>query len=810
MLNNFLKVALRNMFRNRLFAAINILGLSASLACCLLLFLFAGRELGFDRHHGKPVYRVTTEIGQLEGELLNLGTSSVPIALWLPQEIPEVTAAGRACGGAYLAQKNLFSYGDKSWYVEDGYIVDSSLFNVLKYAIVAGNPAAPLPHPDAMVLSKEWAGRIFGAEDPVGKLLKVRTDFLTMDLEVTAVYDPDLLDCHLSPGFFVSMAHHHWNGFFNNPQATWIGNNMVFTYVALRPGTDPARVEKTLNGLLQQRGAEEMKAVGITKSMQLQPIGTVHTQTGFLTNTPTTSLTFIRVLIAIGALILILACVNYINLSTAQAGTRALEVGVRKVMGVSSRGLIVQFLGESYLIMLVSLLIGVLLAVLVLPWFNQLIDRPLVVAPDDVVPLLPYLLAFLLLAGLLAGFYPAFYLASFRPAVVLKGRGRDRAGAALLRRGLVVFQFIISIALISGILVINRQVEFIRNKELGFETGTKLVVPLRSQEATSRCSLLREKFSSLAQVSGVAGVRAIPGSRIPNDLLVYREGRSMDDAILIFNNSVDLGYAQVLGMQLAGGSYFTGYNRDSTIEKILINRTAMEALGLKPESAAGEILYFDWQGSRYRYEVVGVVEDIHQQSLHEAIKPMMYSLAPEDSQFPYLLLNADLSQLAQLNDALRSEWQAAGVEPPFESFPLADHLWTQYASDLKTFRLIRYFTLISVIISCMGLYAMSLFMARRRYREIGIRKTFGAGTQRILVMMSADLSLLILLAFLLSVPLTWYSMSRWLETFAYRIQPDAGIFLVAGLVSLMVGWTTIGYQALRAARINPAEVLREE
>lgn len=811
MLNNYFTILIRNMVRNKLFTLINITGISVSLACCIILFLYASRELSYDIQHGPDVYRITSLISQKDGTEFNIPTTSLPVARAIQEDIPEVEWAGRTVNSGISGGKNVINYMEESMYIDDGFIIDSTLFNILAIDIIKGNREKPFAHNNAIVLDKNWAQIIFGEENPMGKMVKLSTDFGQSDFEVTAVFDNKKYLSHFAPSFLVPMNHADWNALFNQSETNWVGQNFVSTYVKLQSGTDPRETDKKINDLLLIHGGEEMKATGLNKVMALQPIRDVHTATGYMIEiNKTTNPAFIRVLILIGIMILILACVNYINLSTAQAGKRALEVGVRKVMGVTPRGLIFQFLTESFLIILLASILSIFLTQLALPYFNQLIDQPLEITNKYYQQLALYLTGFIIFTGLAAGIYPAFYLSSFKPVLVLKGRGgREKSGSSMLRKGLVVFQFIISIGLITSIIIISDQVDYIRNKELGFDSNAKLVIPLNTGESANQYTVLKEKFGSNANVRQVSGANAIPGLPMLNDLLIYKQGQTMDDAIHIYNNNVDLGYLKLLDIKLLSGNYFSDYNTDTTRFKILISKSGVDMLGIPVEDAPGEMVYFDWEGNKMMYEIVGVTDDIHQFSLHKEIDPILFEIGM-GRRYKYLVLDANFERFQSLITDLENIWKEVVPQTPFSYYTLNDHLMLQYEGDFNTFNLIKYFAIIAVIISCLGLYAMSLSHAEKRIREIGIRKAFGADVKNILIMVSRDLSILILIAYLISIPLSYFAMHKWLETFAFKINPGAGNFLIAGLISLVIGWLTISYQSYRAARTNPVDTLREE
>ncbi len=811
MLLNYLKVTFRTMTRNKLFTFINIAGMSVSLACAILLFLYVNQELSYDRHYSDSIYRLTSAISQKDGMEIDIATSSVPIAPVISEEIPEIISAIRTTSGSLLGAKDLITYEQDAYYIEQGFASDPAIFSMFNYDIILGDKENPLPFSNAVVLEKDWAVKLFGNENPIGKSIKISTLLGESDYEVSAVYDKSSHKTHLNPNYFISMENATWKGFLDRFTSQWVGNNLVYTYVSLEEGADVELVNAKIHEIFLEHGGEEMKAIGLNKIMSLQPVGEIHTTDGFMANvTNITNLVFIQVLALIGVLILLLACVNYVNLSTAQAGNRMLEVGVRKVMGVTGRGLIFQFIGESFLIVFLSLVIGVTVAILSIPVFNQLVDNPITQSSINLSIWIIYLFIFLVVVGLLSGIYPALYLSSFKPSEVLKGKNKDKGSAAVLRKVLVVFQFVISIVLISAIIIISKQVDYIKNKDLGFDPTTKLIVPLRTEEARGQYKPLNKTFQANAAISKVSGTEAVPGAINLNDILVYKQGQTMDDAVHIYNQSVDIDYVQTLGVELVGGTFFTGYFSDSVLSKVLINEEAVRQLGLENENAPGEIVYFDWQGRKFEFEIVGVVKDIHQVSLHNTIDPLMFNLGGENQGYQYMILEANLDNFQNLITDLKGQWDKNQLSTPFEYFTLNENLQIQYEADFKTFNLIKYFALISVLISSLGLYAMSMFVAERRFKEIGVRKALGARVSDIFIMVSKDLSLLIVIAFLVSIPISYLGMSKWLESFAYRITPGVGSFLLAGALSILIGWIAISYQSIKAALTNPVNVLRDE
>lgn len=796
------------MVRNRLFTSINILGLSVSIACCLLIFLYVSDQLNYDTHHGEDIYRINSLITQKGGSEVSIPSTSVPIAPAVQAQIPEIETAARMIDSEKFGKDVIF-FGDESFYIKNGAVADSSIFQIFTFDIIAGSPEMPLPNGNSVVLERTWAKKLFGEETAIGKVVRISTRMGESEFMVSAVYNKNTYNTHVTPSFIISTSSTHWNAYLSTLSAQWVTNNFAAAYIKCYANASTKVLEEKIDQLFRKNGAEGMKAYGMDKKMSLQPIHDIHTNINFSSNIDgTVSKTFINVLIGIGVLILALACVNYINLSTAQASNRALEVGVRKVMGITSKGLITQFLGESFIIIFVSLGFSILLVEFTLPIFNQFIGKPITLNSANIGVLSAYLVGFLFVTTLLAGLYPAMYLSSFKPTSVLKGKNKDKGGTAILRKVLVTVQFVISIVLISAILVISRQVEFIKNKDLGFAASQRIVVPL-ANDLDERAPQLKEQFKSLAQVERVGGSGYIPGMFIFSDLFVYKHGETMDEAIHIYQNEVDTDFTRALDMTLVSGNHFReDAVDDSLTSRVILNTEAVRQFGFSPEEIIGEQLHIDWEGITYNYDVVGVTKDVNQFSLHQAIEPIMLVL--DDGIIPNLVVHTNADNYPEMKADLEDIWDQLIPDAPFEAFPLEDHLIAQYESDFKTFDLIKYFAIISVFISCMGLYALSMYVAERRFKEIGVRKALGAEVKDILILVSKDLSALVIIAFIISIPISVYAMNQWLDGFAYKISQDVWTYVIAGCITILVAWLTISYQSIRAALTNPVNVLRDD
>jgi len=749
-----------------------------------------------------------------DGTEIRYGTASVAIAPVVEEEIPEIISAAQLASSGFYLANDLITYEDKSFYIDNGAIADSNIFHLFKFDIIEGNKQMPLDHINAIALEKVWAEKLFGeTSDAIGKMVRLTTMLGPSDYEVTAVFDNSSILSHIAPSYIISIKNTPWEQLYNESANDWVGNNLVFTYLELTPEADPVVVNEKIHQLLLSFGGKEMAETGVTKTMSMQPVEDIHTTTGFTYDMPgSTDINLVKMPIAIGILILVLACFNYVNLSTAQAGRRSLEIGIRKTLGVTSRGLMIQFLGESFLLVFISSVLSIVLAQLALPLFNSMVEIPVVIGLNNLGNLALFSVGFLVITALIAGFYPAVYLSGFKPVDVLKGKSGDSKSSGALRKILVVIQFVISIVLISAIMICSQQVDYLENKDLGYNSNAKLVIPLRTDETKPMYNVLKEKFGSLAAVNDVSGINYLPGSSMPLEIRFYREGMSEQDGVLIFANNIDPDFPQMMDIKLVGGNYLQDYKSSPAMgAKLLLNKLAAQQLGIDPNEAINEILYWDqgYDGQHHtaKYRVIGVLENINHFSLHDDLVPIAYFI----NNIPHnIIMDANMNDLPSLLVNLESLWQEQTYATPFEYFTLNDHLKLQYAKDYNTYKLLKYFALISLVISCMGLYALSMFVAEKRFNEIGVRKVLGASVGDILILISKDLSSLIFIAFAISIPISIYGMNKWLETFAYRITPGVGTYLIAGLVSVVIGWLTISYQSVRAARTNPVNVLRDE
>lgn len=808
MLQNYFKIALRNLSKHKVFSGINILGLSIGIACCLLLALYIQDEFSYDQHHlqKENLYRITTQFSGDKG-IDRLRTCSPPIAMTMQDEIEDILVATRALNPPGVSL-NLIKYEDNIFYEADGLIADSTLFEIFNYEFIEGNSDKSLVEPNSVVLTETMAKKLFGDEPALNKVIFISQGGPSGDFKVTGVIR-DMGKSHMAANFFVSMTSSGCAEYLRSDDAMgeWAGQNFIPSYVRLMPGHDVQNVIAKMNEVLKKYGSEDMKALGMSKTLSLEPMRDIYLRSDIGQNP---RITYVYVISTIAIFILLIACINFMNLSTAKATKRAGEIGVRKVMGAFRSSLIRQLLGEAMLLVAISIALSILFIYGALPYFNELTGKNISFGTENIFYFATALVAITLITGLIAGSYPAFYLSSFQPAEVLKGKFNLTSSASMLRQSLVVFQFVIGIALVCGMLIIGKQLKYMENKSLGFNPDAKLVLPLRTEFAQKGYSSFRKEVSREPGVKAVSAARYMPGMTIWNDFSVYTQGGNMDVAVIHRINNVDVGFIELIDLKIIAGRSFTDNRELDSNGKVIVNRTGATALGFTPEEAIGQEVFTEWQGEKIAYQIIGVMEDYHQLNLKEKILPTLFRLSGEGRTYDYAILNVDTENISETITTIESKWKELIADTPFEYSFLDDNIQKQYSEDRKVAAIITSFTIIAMIISCLGLYGLSSYMAERRIKEIGIRKVMGASVVQIVNLMSREFLKLILIAFAIAVPLAWYAMNQWLADFAYRIEIDVMVFFVAGLGAIVIALITVGFESVKAAVGNPIHSLRSE
>ncbi len=809
MLQNYLKIALRTMLRNKSYSLINILGLSMGVACCLMLALYIQDEWSYDQHHKylPDIYRINTHF---EGEkgLDNIGTTSPPIAMGMRDEIPEIESAARMINPPIVAQ-NLIRYEDNLFYETDGYIADSAIFDILTYEFIQGNPKKALTEANSVVITDAIAHKIFGDEPALDKMISISQGGRPAEYKITGVYKSDKKSVYKVNFFISATSSSDWANYVRseNAQGEWAGQNFMLAFVKLKSGQSKKETEKKMNEVLIKYGSEDMKALGITKTLSLEPVKDIYLKSEV---DKSKRVTYLYVIASIALFILLIACINFMNLSTAKATRRANEVGLRKVMGAFRSSLIRQFMGEALVIVFISILISLVIVQITLPVFNQLTGKSISFGSENVAYFSVTLAIITIFTSIIAGSYPALYLSSFQPAQVLKGKLALGNASSLLRKSLVVFQFMIAIVLVCGMVIITQQLNFIQQKDLGFDAHAKIVLPLRTETAMRSYETLKKEIEKEAFTKSVSATEYIPGSQIWGDMSFYTTGGNMDNGVMNRRNTVDQGYLEMMDIKMIAGRTFSTNRASDSNHKLIVNRASAKKFGFEPDKIIGQPLYYEWHGEKYTFEVIGVMEDYHQTSLKEEIYPTMFELADSTHYFGHLIVNLNTEDFKSSVTSIEAKWKALVSDTPFEYSFLDENIQKQYDEDRKVSGIITSFTFIAMFISCLGLYGLSTFMAERRFKEIGVRKVMGASVNQIVALMSTEFIKLIFVAFVIAVPIAWYAMHQWLQGFAYKVPINLLVFFYAGGVALLIALLTVSFESLRAAVGNPVDSLRNE
>lgn len=818
MIRNYFIVAWRNLKRNKVHSFINILGLSIGLTCCILISLYLDHETSYDSHHSNAdnLYQLATVFiknGEKQDKSPNTAAALAPA---MKREFPEVEEAARL-SRLFADDKTLFQYNAgnglvKPFYETKGYMADPEFFRMFDYQFVEGEKSSALKNPNTIVVSEEIARKIFGNEQALNKTIHVSSSTVgEIDCAVTGVFRDSDNPSHIDARFFINIRSGSYVEFLRAGETNFANNNMYYTYFLLKPGTNYKTVENKFPAFMKKYASESLRVAGFDKKQFLIPVKKIHTYNEVPYNvTQTASTKYLYILGSIALFTLLIACINFMNLSTARSSKRSAEVGVRKVLGAEKSSLVRQFIGESLLMSFIAFAIACFLAVSLLSLFNEVSGRNITINLKENYLLYIGFFGLAVVTGFIAGSYPAFYLSSFKPVKVLKGKISNTLAAVALRKGLVVFQFVISVALIISFMVINRQMSYMQSKDLGFSKDQQLIIPLRSSAAKSSFVSLKNALKENTDVRSVGGSLYYPGIFNPADNMFYRKGQTMADAKRSRMNWVDYDYLQTLEIKPVAGRLFNAEFPADTAFRIVINETAVREFGFaSAEKAVGEKIYFDWQGNNYTFDIIGVVKDFHYESLHLPITPYAFQVTTPPG-FNYIVAQMKTKNIKSALQSIEASWKQLNPNEPFEYSFLDADFQKNYEADNRLTAIVGYFTIIAILISCLGLFGLATFSAEQRIKEIGVRKVLGAGVVRIVAMLSADFLKLVLIAAVIASPIAWYAMKEWLNDFAYATDVNWMVFAMTILVTVAIALLATGYQAVRAALANPVESLRAE
>lgn len=804
MIRNYFKIALRNLTRFKGYSFINIIGLAVGLACVMLILLWVHGELSFDSHHenASRIYRVVV---QFEQEGRSGAYTPPPLAAALKKDFPEVQQVTRLSPWVFNC---VVRHGDKTFLEKNIKGSDGSIFDVFTIPFVQGNPRTALSKPKSIVLTERMARKYFGSRNPLGQTISINDP--KNIYEVTGV----VKDCPQNTHFYFDFI-----GYSDWKTLSW-GSHCLFTYILLPENTDPAKLEAKLPAfLVRNMGAYIKQEYGVAINqyydgknhlyrLKLQPLKDVHLNAGVIDNTPNKgSYTIITIFSIIAFFILFIACINFINLSTARSSTRTKEVGLRKVMGSTRVMLIRQFLSEAILLCFTSSLLALLIVELVLPFYNQLIGRNLSTYLLSQPVFLLILLSASVLIGFLAGFYPAFSLSSFQPLAVLKstlGTGSKRSG---LRTALVVFQFAITIIIFLAMFVVFRQSVYVQNAGLGFNRDRILVID-RAYALGDRAKTFKNELLTNPDILCVSETDSLPGRHF--DPTGHRlEGRPMSEEYTLHTMYSDSDYADLLDLKLVRGRFFSEDTASDTTSAVVINEAAVKKLGLENPVGKRFIKEFGNAKKGEFVTIIGVLRDFHFMSLHQQIEPMLIRNLGKNRGY-YISVKLAGGHLNRMVKEIQKKWKQFTGDQPFVFSFLDEDFNNLYQAEIKTGKILGLFFVLSIFISCLGLLGLSAFMAEQRTREIGIRKVLGASIPGVIFLLTREAGKWVLLGSLIAWPIAWYAMHKWLQNFAFRITIEWWYFILSGIFGLVIALLTVSYQSIKAARANPVDSLRYE
>ena len=798
MLKNLFTIALRNIRKDKSYSAINILGLTIGITCSMFLLLYILDELSYDRYHTNApnIYRVISNIKEPDNAF-TWAVAQIPLADELRDNYPEVKNAVRFFGTG----RNLYKNGDKEFYEERFFLADSTTFDMFSYKVLSGDANTALDEPFSIVLTKKMAQKYFATDNAVGQSFQNQQG---ETFKVTAVLEDVPLNSHFIFDALISKS--------TRPQQnpSW-GNFGVYTYIQLPEGYNLDKIYASLNKIIKEKVDPIFAQYSITIKYELQRITDIHLYSKIQDEAEEGGdISYIYIFGVVAVLMLVIASINYMNLATARSTNRAKEVGIRKVMGSQRTQLIAQFITESVVIALIALVTSLILIYALLPAFNELSNKQLPFGYVLQAPVILSLLGIVIFVGVIGGSYPAFYLSGFNPVNVLKGKLSAKGGNAFFRKSLVVVQFSISIFMLISTLVVFDQLQYMRNKDLGFSKERVVRVALSSEEQERKAPVLAERMRQANGVAWAGTANSSPGQGIGKLLLQVEdnEGKLSERGVDLYG--ADFDYVKTLGMTIVQGRDFSRDIVSDTTYAVLVNEAMVRRMAWK--DPIGKKFVFKGNGPNntdIEKRVVGVVKDYNQNSLYDAIEPLMILLSTRNG---YLFVKTKEGDVKESLASIENIWREVNPGLPFEYQFLDQDFNSQYKSDEKRSQIFTAFSALTITIACLGLLGLAAFTTQQRYKEIGVRKVIGASVNSLVVLVSKEFFLLVGIGMIIAFPMAWYFTNSWLQKFAYRIALEGEwlTFIASALLAFAITLITVGYHVLRAASANPVKALRDE
>jgi len=796
MFKNYLKIAFRNLTKHKIYSAINILGLTAGLACFILVGLYVSYESSFDKYHENidDLYRLVATGGR-DDNYEGIAKVTAPWGEAAFDEIPEVRNMTRFI----FHGTTLMRYEDKRFFESSGFFADSTVLEMFSFPLIQGDVQTALTKPNSIVIDPDFAERFFGNENPIGKVITVSEE---TEYTVTGVLEKIPSNSHFTFQFLVS-----FNTYSHPDMDDWIAWNQFYTYLHLQDGADPGAVEAKMQSILDTNLPEEFT---LNSSPTLQPVASIHLTSNLWRElTQNSDISSLYIYGIVGFFILLLACINFVNLMTARATTRLKEVGIRKTIGAGRNALIRQFLGESVIVVLISLIFSIAVVDLLLPAFTDLasttFERALLFNPINIL----IILATAAIIGILAGIYPAFVLSAPKPSSILKGVKKVQ-GNASLRKGLVVFQFTASVALICSTLVMQQQFGYMQSKNLGFDKDQILSIPIRNFDMNSQYETVKDRFSRIPGVRHVSFSGNMPGGS-DWGLPYSAEGIPEEDEPSMRVLAVDHDFLETYDMNVIEGRDFSQEYSTDALGAFLLNQEAARQLGWQ-DDAIGKLMSVDIDPNTLDMQykpVIGVVEDFHFRSMRETISPL-YFFIPPPNWFSRISVKIEAERTQEVLDELQVAWAEFDPVHPLTASFFDEQYGLLHQVEENAAKLVSYLTYVAILIACFGLFGLVAFSAQQRTKEIGIRKVLGSSVPEIVGLLSREYLVLVGLGFLIGAPFSYYWVSSWLSEFAYRVNVDLRTFFAGFAITIFIAMLAVCYQAIKAALANPVDSLKTE
>ncbi|HET7118229.1 MAG TPA: ABC transporter permease [Hanamia sp.] len=792
MIKNYFKTAWRNLIKSKVFSFINILGLTIGITVCMMIFLFIINEFSFDNFHkdGDRIYRVMRGF-ENEGKISNVAYLSGPYAPALMNdfkgEIENVVRINK--------NDNLIAIGNNSFHEKKVLDVDSNFFSFFTFPLIKGNPKTVLQNPHSVVLTETTARKYFGSVDnAMGKTIVMDKD---LPLKVTGIAKDVPSNSHIEFDLIVPLENYKDMG----TMTIWI-NNGIYTYVKLAPNVNEAQIEKQLPAFMEKYMGSDMRKYGFHFTLSLTPLKDVYFDNAAFDGIKHGDKTVVYIFLSVAILILLIACINFMNLSTIRAAERSKEVGMRKVLGALRHNLVWQFIGESVLLTTISCILSVGLLLLVMPWYNQLLGYSLT-ALWNTLPVYLFLIGVIIIVGFLAGSYPAFFLSAFSPIQALKGKLRLGKGGSSFRQALVVVQFSISVFLIIGTIIITKQMNYVKNKQLGYNQEQTVVVPIDNNDIYKNMNAFKTTLQNESKVQSVSLMSGEPGGFFDGNMFDVEGHSERWNARTEF---ADFEFVKTLGLKIIAGRNFSSQFPTDTTDAVLINKTAATKLGWTPEQAIGKWIQNTVRDTTRR-RIIGVVADFNFQSLKSNIDPLV--IAPNMDR-RVALIKLTPGNIQEGVALVQKAYKKVASAYPFEYRFLDQQFDRLYKKDLRQQTILTVFACLAIFVACLGLFGLASFTATKRFKEIGVRKVLGSSVKGIVVLLSKDLLKPVLIATCIALPAGYWAMNKWLQNFAYKTSLSWWVFVLAALITFGIAFITVSIKAIKAAVSNPVDSLRSE